>query len=48
MDLDVLYPISPVTEALQVNAFSLKKSSLRTASELREMAAGPTLSVSVH
>lgn len=48
MDLDVLYHISPVTEALQVNAFSLEKSRLRTASKLSEMAAGPALSVSAH
>ena len=48
MDLDVLYHISPVIEALQVNAFSLEKNIFRTASELSEMAAGQALSVSAH
>lgn len=46
MDLDALYHLSPAIEALQVNAFSLQKNILRTASKLSEMAAGQAVSVS--
>lgn len=44
----MLYRISPVIEALQVNAFSLEKNILRTVSKLGEMAVGQALSVSAH
>lgn len=48
MDLDALYHISPIIEALHVNAFSLEKNTLRTASKLSEMAAGQAPRVSAH